>query len=218
MLFKLGFAALPLVALPLIAGRANAQIKDLDVPAVGGAGVPIGYSGRTDRANQTLDAKYVKAGNGWNVTTGPAHILYKAGNIARGSYTISATVDQLAKPMHPEAYGIFVGGRDLDGANQSYLYFLVRGSGEMLVKTRSGDNTAGVIAWQPGAMIPKEDAAGKAGYKLGIQVTRDSVKFWVNSHQVAAVAKGTLPTDGVYGLRINHNLQVHVTPVAIVRP
>jgi len=233
-MFKLKFAALSLLALALVAGQSDAQakakkktpakhptptvMKDDDVAAIGGTGVPIGYLGRTDRPAQKLsDAKYVKTGNGWDVTTGPAHTLYKATDVASGSYTISASIDQLVKPAHPESYGIFVGGRDLDGPNQTYLYFLVRGSGDILVKTRTGDKTGDVLAWQPGKMVPKEDAAGKASYKLGIQVSKDSVKFWVNSHRVGAVAKGTLPTEGVYGLRINHNLHVHSTPVSIKR-
>jgi hypothetical protein len=223
-MFRLRIAALSLLTFAVAAGQSGAQAKpkkvmtDEDVPAIGGTGAPIGYSGRTDRPAQKLsDAKYVKVGNGWEVTTGPAHILYKATDVASGSYTVSATIDQLAKPVHPESYGIFVGGRGLDGPTQTYLYFLVRGSGDILAKTRTGDKTGDVLAWQPGKKVPKEDAAGKASYKLGIQVSKDSVKFWVNSVRVGAVAKGTLPTEGVFGLRINHNLHVHATPVSIKR-
>lgn len=218
---------LPALALAAVfAAQASAQrptqkkvMKDEDIAAVGGTGVPVGYVGRTDRPNQRLaDAKYVKRGNGWDVTTGPAHILYNPRQTASGSYTVTATIDQLAKPTHPESYGIFIGGSDLYRANQSYLYFLVRGTGELLVKTRSGDNTPSVIDWKPSSLVPKEDATGKASYKLAIQVTTDSVKFWVNGHEAAALPKGTLSANGVYGLRINHNLKLHVTPVSVTHP
>ena len=223
------------VCLALVAANAGAQTKtkkkskpvaakvtkekDADVAAIGGTGVPVGYLGRTDHPTQKLsDAKYLKVANGWNVTTGPAHILWKPGNVASGSYTVSATFDQLENPKHPEAYGIFIGGSDLAGPNQSYLYFLVRGSGEIFAKTRKGDVLTGRIAWQKGTGVPVADAAGKATYTVGMKVSADSVHFLVNSRQVAALPKKDMPTDGIYGIRINHNLRVHVTPVTITRP
>lgn len=194
---------------------------DADVAAIGGTGVPTGYVGRTDRANAQLSgAKYAVSGNGWNVTTGPAHILYRAADTASGFYTVTATIDQLAAPAHPEAYGIFIGGKNLDGPDQTYLYFLVRGTGEMFAKVREGDNTRGVIAWQPSKAVPAANAAGQATYKIAIQVVPDSVRFWVNDRQAAAIPMATvsMPVDGVYGLRINHNLQVRATPVTLTRP
>jgi hypothetical protein len=221
------------LGLALVAGTAAAQTKekktakkpaavkvkkemDADVAAIGGTGVPIGYIGRTDRPTQKLsDAKYVRDATGWDVTTGPPHILWKSGATASGKYTVSATIDQLATPMHPESYGIFVGGSDLSGPNQSYLYFLVRGSGELFVQSRNGDKLTPRIPWLKSAAVPTADANGKASYKLGIQVTGDSVKFWVNGKQAAALPKGDLQTNGINGLRINHNLHVHATPVTI---
>jgi len=223
-----------LLALTLVAGNADAQAKkkkapkpvapkvmkhmDADIAAVGGTGVPVGYLGRTDQPTQKLaDAKYVRIGTGWDIATGPAHLLWNPKDAATGSYTVTATIDQLAKPAHPEGYGLFVGGSDLSGPNQAYTYFLVRGTGEMFAKVRSGDKLTGKIAWQKSNFVPAEDASGKASYKLGIQVTADSLRFWVNDHQVAAIAKGDAPTDGLFGIRVNHNLRVHATPVSITR-
>jgi hypothetical protein len=223
------------VGLAVFAGTADAQkskkkvtkpaivkVKknlDEDVAAVGGTGVPNGYLGRTDRANQNLaDAKYVKVGKGWDITTGPAHILWNPKDVASGNYTVSATIEQLAKPAHPEAYGIFIGGSDLSGPNQSYLYFLVRGTGEMFAKTRAGETLVGRIAWQKTGAVAMEDSAGRASYKLSVKVDGDSVRFLVNGHRAATLPKGDMPTNGIYGLRVNHNLKVHATPVTITRP
>ena len=224
------------LALALVAGSADAQKKnrkkankpvpakivkekDADVAAIGGTGVPTAYLGRTDRPNQNLsDAKYVRVGNGWEVTTGPAHILWNPNNTASGNYTVSATFDQLAKPKHPEGFGIFVGGSDLGGPNQTYLYFLVRGSGELFVQSRKGDVLTGRMAWQKSYAVPAEDSAGKGRYTLSIRVAGDSVHFLVNSHQVGVLQKKDMPTDGIYGIRVNHNLRVHVTPITITRP
>ena len=231
---KLSSAAALLVALSLAACQVDPQSDktnatpptigannpgDADVAAIGGTGVPDGYVGRTDRANMQLsDAKYLVSGNGWDVTTGPAHILYMPGDTASGSYTVTATIDQLAAPAHPEAYGIFIGGQALDGDAQKYLYLLVRGTGDMLAKVREGDKTKGVVAWTASDAVPKADTSGQATYKVAIQVRPDSVRFWVNGRQTAAVASAGLPTTGVYGIRINHNLHVRATPVTLTRP
>lgn len=193
--------------------------SDPDVVAIGGTGVPNGYVGRTDRADQQLSgAKYAVSGNGWDVTTGPAHILYKPSDSASGAYTVSTTIDQIAAPAHPEAYGVFIGGKSLDGAGQQYLYFIARGTGEMMARVREGDKTRNVLAWQKNPAVPVANASGQGSYKLAIQVAADSVRFLVNGQRAAAVAAAGLPTSGVYGLRINHNLHVRATPAAVTRP
>ena len=195
----------------------SATTADVDRPTAGG-GVPSGYSGRTDRASTPISgARYVVSGNTWEVTTGPAHIVYSAKDLATGTYGVSSTFEQLEKPAHPEAFGVFFGGTNLDQPNQAYTYFLVRGNGEVLVKVREGEATRDVVKWTPVAGVPKEDAAGRATYKLDVQVTTDSVKLMVNGKQVAAASKAGLPTDGIAGLRINHNLHVKAMPVVITR-
>src|SRR4051812_30864372 len=115
---------------------------------VEGGTIPAGYIGRTDRANTPVSgAKYTPSGDGWEVTTGPAHILYSTKNQASGNYTASATFEQLEAPAHPEAYGIFIGGMHLDQNNIAYTYFEVRGTGELLIKLRDGVATRDIVPW-----------------------------------------------------------------------
>jgi hypothetical protein len=192
--------------------------SDPDVNVAGGT-IPAGYSARTDRADAEITgASYTASGSGWEVRTGPAHVIYAARDTASGNYTVSATVEQLEKPTHPEAYGLFIGGRDLEGPSQTYTYFVVRGTGELLVKVREGGQTRDVLKWTANADVPKEDASGKGTYALSASVTNDAVKFSVNGKQVASVSKAGLPVDGIAGLRINHNLHLRVTPVSIQKP
>ena len=187
--------------------------------SVGGGQLPPGFVARTDHADAKIsDAKYVASGDAWEVTTGPAHILYDAKVMGNGNYTASATIDQLESPAHPEAYGMFIGGRNLDQPTQAYTYFIVRGTGELAIKVREGDATRDVVKWSASPDVPKADASGKASYALSVQVTNDAVKFFVNGKQAASASKAGLPTDGVAGLRINHNLHVKVTPVTVKAP
>jgi hypothetical protein len=189
--------------------------QDTDKNVTGG-NVPAGYIARTDRSSQPISgAHYLASGDGWEVTTGPAHILYAQKDSAKAHYVASATFEQLEAPAHPEAFGIFFGGIHLDQPQQAYMYFEVRGTGEMLVKLRDGGSTRDTIPWTPNPGIPKQDASGKATYHLAVAVSPDSVRFLVNDKQVAALANTNLQSDGIAGIRVNHNLHVRVTPVAI---
>jgi hypothetical protein len=113
--------------------------------------------------------------------------------------------------MHPEAYGLFFGGSNLQGAQQSYLYFLVRGDGKFYIAHRAGADVHRIVPWEDNAAIVKQDSAGVATNVLSVQVTGDSLFFMVNGTRVQSLPKGgMLNADGQVGLRVNHNLDVHV--------
>ena len=190
--------------------------RDPDV-AQNGSGVPEGYVALTDKADANISAaSYTTSGGSWEVKTGPAHIVYAPGDSASGVYAVSTTVEQLEKPAHPEAYGLFFGGHHLDDrAAQRYGYFIVRGTGEYLIKVREGDKTTTVAPWTASPDIPKEDASGKVSYDIKVHFAPDTAHFMVNGKLVAAVAKKDLPAEGIAGLRINHNLHLNVQPVSI---
>ena len=199
------------------AAASVAASHDADVAAQGN-GFPAGYSVVTDDSTAKVTSiRYLLTSGNWDVTTGPAHVIYAVKDTASGAYTANATITQLVAPRHPEAYGLFVGGRDLDKPSRSYTYFVVRGSGEFLVKTRDGPKTNDVVSWSANSAVPKADSTGKATYRLAIRAGADSVRILVNDKQVAAVKAGTVPTSGVAGLRINHNLHVLTSPVSISR-
>jgi hypothetical protein len=185
--------------------------------SIAGTGVPAGYTGVTDHADSKItEAKYTASGGRWEIQTGPAHITFAAKDSAKGQYQISTTIDQLEKPRHPEAFGVFLGGSNLtDPAKQKYGYFVVRGTGEYLIKAREGDNTTTVVDWTASPKIPKEDASGKATYKILVHVASDTVHFTMDGNLLAAVPKSKFPTDGIAGIRVNHNLHVEVTPLKI---
>lgn len=198
-------------------GNATAAAeRDSDV-SHGGSGVPEGYVALTDKADADISgAKYTVGGGGWEVQTGPAHIVYASGDSASGVYAVSTTIEQLEKPKHPEAYGVFFGGNHLDDrAAERYGYFIVRGTGEYLIKVREGDNTTTVVPWTASPNVPKEDASGKASYDIKVHFAPDTAHFLVNGKLVTAVAKKDLPSEGIAGLRINHNLHLKVQPVTI---
>lgn len=199
-------------------GTAAGMDSDADV-SQNGSGVPQGFVALTDKADADITgAKYTVAGDSWEVQTGPAHIVYEPGDSASGVYAVSTTIEQLEKPRHPEAYGIFFGGQHLDDrAAQRYGYFIVRGTGEYLIKVREGAETTPVVEWTASEFVPKEDSTGKASYDIKVHFAPDTAHFMVNGKLVAAVAKENLPSEGIAGLRINHNLHLSVEPVTIAK-
>ena len=211
-------AAAPAMA-PADTGMKKDDMKMDADKSIGGTGVPAGYTGVTDHGDAKItDAKYTAGAGRWEIQTGPAHITFAAKDSAKGEYQISTTIDQLEKPKHPEAFGVFLGGSNLtDPKKVKYGYFVVRGTGEYLIKTRHGNNTTTVVDWTASPAIPKEDAGGKATYKFTVHVAPDTVHFMMDGKLVTAVPKSKFPTAGIAGIRVNHNLHVAVTPLAISR-
>ena len=176
--------------------------------------LPAGWQARFDHADaKTTDVKFVAMGDGYHVTSGPAAIYWTPANAVNGDFTASVTFTQTKAPMHPEAYGIFWGGKELSGASQNYAYFLVRGDGKFTVKHRANDTDIhNIQPWTDAAAIVKQDANGKATNTLTVRAAADSVRLFVNGTQVSALPRDHMKTvDGAVGLRVNHNLDVHVS-------
>src|SRR4051812_42102429 len=75
--------------------------------------MPSGWQLHLDReGGDPSKVSFAAMGNGFHATTGPAAIFYNAANNMTGNYTITATFTQTKAPMHPEAYGIFIGGKN----------------------------------------------------------------------------------------------------------
>jgi hypothetical protein len=182
-----------------------------------GGGLPDGWQGRVDRENQKLeDVRFMAMGPGFHVMTGPHVILWHPERTATGSYTASATFMQRQAPERPEGFGLFVGGRDLDEADQDYLYFLVRHDGSYLIRHRAGSEVHTLTDWTVHEAIRQPTATGGADNTLAIESGADRVRFLVNDVEVQAFDRvPMLNTDGVVGLRIGHHLDIHVGDLTI---
>lgn len=190
--------------------------------------VPEGWMWRLDSPDPdavvsadtaTADIFFVNMTPGWHVTMGqPRAILYHPASTAEGNYTAMAKLHLFDPgPRRNEGYGIFVGGQDLQGPNQQYLYFLLRRSGEYLVKVRDGDSTETVTGWTAhDAIVPyDESTTGTATNTLAVSTSADSIDFVVNDTVVHTMGRADLPTNGIFGLRLNHAINVHVEDLAV---
>src|SRR5689334_17677602 len=150
-----------MAALGSVLALAQAQHQHDPDKMQGGGSLPAGWSARLDNGSTTpAGVKISAAGPALRFESGPAGIYYKNADKASGTYTVTATFTQLEPAAHPEAYGLFIGGADLAGADQKYTYFLVRQDGKTLVKRRAGSATPTVMNWTDNAAVKKAAADG----------------------------------------------------------
>ena len=209
--------ALVAAASPLAAQNPQA---DPDRAVAGGA-LPAGWSARLDRANASMDnVRFAPMGGGFHVTLGPAAIFWRPEHQVSGEYRVQATFTQTRAPAHPEAYGLFIAGKNLEGA-ADYMYFVVRGDGKYLIKHRAPNGDIHTITdWTEHPALVKEDAQGKATNALAVEAGAFGVRLLANGQKVAEFLRADVPylnTDGIAGLRVNHNLDVHVADFSVER-
>jgi hypothetical protein len=206
--FILAMAAIGLAAMPVIAQHPKEHQADPDKKVAGGGTLPSGWKARAD-SGSLAGVKVMPMGGGIHFMSGPAGIYYKPDK-ATGAYEARATFTQMQPAAHPEAYGLIIGGSDLEGAGQKYTYFLIRQDGKYLIKRRAGDATPTIADWTDSGAIKKADSSGKMSNTLAIDVGKEKVRFLVNGTEVNATDAAAVDAAGIAGLRINHNLNVHV--------
>ncbi|MGO9260693.1 MAG: hypothetical protein ACLQU1_30965 [Bryobacteraceae bacterium] len=187
------------------------------------AQAPQGWKMRVDRSAAASDPdapgniKFVTMGAGFHATNPQAAVYWNPANTATGNYTLKGTFTLMKPSGHTNYYGLVFGGSALEGAEQSYLYFVVAQDGTWLIKSRNGSATPIVAPKTPNDVVKKPDDTGKSTNALEVRVGAGKVDFVVNGVVVHTEPKtGALAkTDGIYGIRINHLLEVQVDGFAV---
>jgi hypothetical protein len=189
-------------------------------PAASTGQLPAGWTARPDSGGDLKDIRFVTMEPGYHLTLGPATILYRKEDRVDRSFHTLATFHQMKRWEHPEGYGLFLGGRDLEGPSQAYTYFLVRDDGKFTIKRREGSKLTQVTeGWQVSRAVKKADAMGKATNLLEIDAKADPkrVSFKVNGKEVHSVPASAMSLPGIVGIRVNHNLDLHLEGFAVHR-
>lgn len=197
---------------------------DPNVPQGKNLDVPIGWKVRTDHAGEpvigadkeTADIWFVNMTPGWHITTKPAAIFYHPASTASGNYRAETVIHLFDPKGRNEAYGIFFGGADLEGDGQVYDYFLLRNSGEYLIKQRRGSETKVVRDWtKHEGVVRWEKGMSSAENRLAVECREGTVDFFINGEKVVSIERAKLRTDGIVGLRFNHRLDAHVSDLSV---
>jgi hypothetical protein len=180
---------------------------------------PKGWKVRPDRSTSASDPdaagaiKFASSGSGFHATNPQAAVFWNPANTVTGNYSLKGTFILVKPSDHTNYYGLVFGGSGLEGAAQSYLYFLVAQDGSWLIKRRNGDASAEDVSPKTvSAAVKKPDASGRSTNALEVRVLPDKIEFLVNGTVVKTMPKTgqVAKTDGVYGIRVNHLLEVQV--------
>jgi len=219
-----GIAAAAALAIAAAAAYPAAQ-QDADQKVAGGGITVKGWQGRTDPNNKqgltVKDSRFAPEGKGYRLTTGAAGLYWNPAHRASGDYSVRATFREPKQTYnHPHPFGVFIGGRDLEGEKPSALYCVAYRNGNYLVRMFSG----GAVVQVSGKPAPHE-AVRKAGgpeeevvQEVGWNVKGDRLECVVNGSAVWSGSKADVTgagklesTDGLTGIRISHNSDVIVS-------
>ena len=185
------------------------------------AQVPEGWMMRVDKSTSASDpdapgpVKFMTMGSTLHAVNPQAAVYWNPANTTAGNYSLKGTFTLVKPSSHPNYYGLVFGGRDLEGPNQSYVYFLVAQDGTWLIKRRNGDaSTLDVAPKMANAAVKQPDASGKSTNALEVKVMGDKLEYLVNGTTVHSMPKAGLTTDGIYGIRVNHQLEVLIDGLA----
>lgn len=188
-----------------------------------GAQAPKDWLLRADRSTSASDPdapgaiRFSAQGSGFYAVNPQAAVFWNPANMATGNYTLKGTFTLVRPSDHRNYYGLVFGGSDLENAKQTYLYFMVAQDGSWLIKQRDGDLRTNDIARMrhPAVKIPNAD--GTSTNALEVRVTANKIDYAVNGTVVHSTPKAgiTAKTDGLYGMRVNHRLEVRVDGLAL---
>lgn len=182
------------------------------------AQAPEGWRVRIDQSQNAQDPddtpnlKVAAVGTGMRVTGGPAGTFWNPAHTVKGNYTVKGTFTLMRPSSHTNYYGLVIGGSGLEGANQTYIYFLVAQDGTYLVRHRVGNDVNDVQESTPHNAVRRPDTTGRSVNTLELRVAGNTISYMVNGTVVHTTPKTgpTARTDGLVGIRINHLLDVQV--------
>jgi len=180
---------------------------------------------RADRSTSAADPdapgaiRFTTKGTGYHAVTPQAAVFWNPANRVTGNYTLKGTFTLVKPSDHTNYYGLVFGGSELDGPQQTYIYFLVAQDGSYLIKQRVGDVTTNNVARSLHPVVKKPDANGTSTNNLEVRVAADKVDYVVNGTVVHSTPKtgATAKTDGLYGIRSNHRLEINVDSISLVK-
>jgi len=208
----------------------TAVAQDADRSVAGGGITIAGWKGRIDaraasQGKTVNDSKFGMNAGKVELKIGPAAIYWNDANKASGNYEVKASFTENAhKPNHPHSYGVFIGGSDLETADQAFAYCIVYANGTYSVKYFHGANVVAVVDKVASPAIKKASDAGVATNEIGWRVNGGKAACVINGTEVQSWDAAQLvgadklkSTDGTYGVRVSHNLDLTMTPLTLAK-
>jgi hypothetical protein len=219
------FSALILTA-ALAAAATSAAAQDADRSVANGGIKVAGWLGRVDRRpasqGKTInDSRFEAAAGGFHLAVGPAGNFWNPANTASGDYEVMGTFNELKMAAsHPHSYGMFIGGADLQSENETLMYCIVYATGKYSIKTFHGAKVTTIVDGESSDAVHKADANGASTNSVGWRVRGGTASCVINGTVVKTLQRAEFvaadrltSTDGVYGIRVSHNVDLKVSGI-----
>jgi hypothetical protein len=210
----------------LLPALAVAQ-PDADRKVAGGGITVQGWTGTADQGKSINDSKFEKQGDALHLTIGPAATYWNPANTASGDYVVKATFTE-GKMLsgHPHPMGLFIGGSKMGTPDQSYMYCTAYRDGSFIVRRFNGTNVTQVARKTPNPAIKKAATADESvTQEVAWVVKGGRAECMVNGTVVAGFDKAEIvgpgkleSTDGIYGIRVSHNMDLVVKDLKVSKP
>lgn len=220
----------PLVFVSLLAAS-TLGAQDADRSVKDGGIKVAGWKGRVDRGAQRQgktvnDSKVTTENGALRLAVGPAGNFWRDADVAKGDYVVKGTFKELkANASHPHSYGVFIGGADLESDMETLLYCIVYGNGKYSVKAFHGAKVTTLVNMEASPAVKQADASGQATNEVGWRVQGGKASCLVNGTAVKTFdtadvvgADKLKALDGVYGIRVTHNVDLLVSGFGAGKP
>jgi hypothetical protein len=214
-----------LVAVALTPAMSIAGQQDADRAVAGGGITAPGWKGQVDaqsasQGRSVKDSKFEQKGDTYHLTIGPAAVYWNPSNTASGDYTVKATFTEAKMTSgHPHPMGLFIGGNKLGTPDQSLMYCTAYRDGSFIVRAFNGSTVTNIARKAPNPAVKKAASPDESvtqdvawvvkGGKAECQINGTAVASY---DKAEVVGPGKLEsTDGVYGIRVSHNMDLTVS-------
>ncbi|MXX62694.1 MAG: hypothetical protein F4112_03700 [Holophagales bacterium] len=186
---------------------------------------PEHWKVRYDGADEPAERNLVVMRPGWHVYAGPGGLLWDPGRFASGNYAVKSTIYLFPKG-DPERsgstrvdtpFGLFLGGRDLEGDEPTYVSFQIDNAGRFRIAQHTGDEFQELAPWSThdAVSLLDEPATSPTENVLEVDVRGEQTIFYIGGESVAELPSEDLELKGIIGLTAGEGLSLHITEIEI---
>lgn len=161
--------------------------------------------------------EFTQMAPGWHLTMGPGAVVFDPREQADHRYVLTAELILFPDASMEGEYGVFVGGRALDGRSAQWSAFVVRGDGSAAVMQRAGGQTRLLMPWTSAESVKPRPVGDAVTNIVQVRAEADSTLFIVNGTRVAAFGRGDLDVNGQFGFRVGPGVNLHITNLDLTR-
>ena len=186
---------------------------------------PEHWKVRYDGSDEAAERNFVVMRPGWHVYAGSGGLLWDPGRYASGNYAVKSTIylfpegdpERSGSTRVDSPFGLFLGGRDLEGEAPTFVTFQIDNSGRFRIARHTGDEVQDVVPWtgNDAVAVLADPATSPAENVLEIDVRGGQTIFYIAGESVAELPSEDLGLDGAIGLRAGEGLSLHITEIAI---